>query len=71
MCNWRRVTHLEDAHAVRVAQDLVRVAVVAVPDAGGGHEQREGVLRLRVQQAPLHLLLDLALPLLLVTALAS
>ena len=46
----------------------MRLAVEAVPDVGGGHEQRKGVLLLGVQQATLHELLDLPHPLLLVTA---
>lgn len=46
-------TRLQHQHAVGVAQDLVRLAVVAVPDVGGGHKQGEGVLLLGVQQAAL------------------
>lgn len=46
-------THLQDEHAVGVAQDLVGVGVVAVADVGGGDKEGEGVLLLGVQQAAL------------------
>lgn len=46
-------SHLQHQHAVRVAQNLVRLRVVAVADVGGGHKQAEGVLLLGVQQAAL------------------
>ena len=44
------------------------VVVVAVADVGGGHEEREGVLLIGVQQAPHHHLLDLPHALLAMTA---
>lgn len=45
--------HLQDQHAVRVAQDLVGVRVEAVADVGGGDKQGKGVLLLRIQQPAL------------------
>ena len=62
------VGHLENTHAKGVAEDLVSIMVEAVADVGGGHEEREGVLLLGVQQPPLHHLLDLSHALLAVTA---
>ena len=59
---------LQHAHAERVPQDLVRVRVEAVADGGGGHEEGEGVVLLRIQQATLHHLLHLVHPLFAVTA---
>ena len=63
-----RETHLQDAHAVGVPQDLVRLVVVAVADVGGGDEQLEGVVLLQVQGARLNLLLQLPHAFLAVTA---
>lgn len=60
--------YLQDAHAEGVAQDFVGVVVIAVADVGGGHEQREGVLLLGVQQPSHHHLLNLPHSLLAVTA---
>mmetsp|Transcript_31326 Transcript_31326/g.99939 ORF Transcript_31326/g.99939 Transcript_31326/m.99939 type:complete len:481 (-) Transcript_31326:438-1880(-) len=57
---------LEHAHAVRVAQDLVCLAVISVPDVGGGDEERERILVLGVEEPPLHHLLNLVHPLLAV-----
>lgn len=64
-------SHLEDAHAEGVAEDLVGLGVVAVADGGGRHEELEGVLLLGVQQAPLSQLLYLPHALLLVTAMGA
>lgn len=63
-----RVPDLQDAHAEGVAKNLMGFMVVAISNGGGGHKQREGVLRLRVQKTPLHHLVNLSDPLLPVTA---
>ena len=59
---------LQHTHAECVPQDFVRVRVEAVADGGGGHEEGEGVVLLRVQQATLHHLLHLVQPLFSMTA---
>lgn len=61
-------THLEDAHAEGVAQDLVGFIVVAVANVCGRHEQFEGVILLYVQCPVLYFFLELSHPFLPVTA---
>mmetsp|Transcript_8347 Transcript_8347/g.23505 ORF Transcript_8347/g.23505 Transcript_8347/m.23505 type:complete len:243 (-) Transcript_8347:8-736(-) len=58
----------EDAHAEGFTEHLLRVFVVAVPDVGGRDEEVEGVVDVRVVQAPLDLLLDVLRALLPVAA---
>ena len=60
--------YLENTHAVCVAEDLVRVRIVAVPNVGRCDEQGERIVILWVQQAPLCHLFNLPHPLLLVAA---
>lgn len=61
-------THLEDAHAESVAQDLVGLIVVAVPNVCGRHEQFKGVILLYVQCPILYFFLELSHSFLPVTA---
>lgn len=51
--------YLQDAHAKRVSQDLVRLIVVAVADVGGGDEELKRVVLVEVQRARFDLLLQL------------
>lgn len=50
-------THLEDTHAEGVAQDLVRLVVVAVANVGGGDKEFKGVVLLYVQSSVLYFFL--------------
>lgn len=61
-------SHLQYSHAIRVAEDVLCLIVVAVADVGAGHKKTEGILLLRVQQTTLGHLLQLLHALLLVTA---
>lgn len=54
------VTHLENTHAKRVAQDLVGLAVVAVANVGGSYEELKGVILLYVQRPVLYFFLQLS-----------
>lgn len=51
--------YLQDTHAERVSQDLVRLVVVAVADVGGGDEELERVVLVQVQRACFDFLLQL------------
>lgn len=51
--------YLQDTHAERVSQDLVRLVVVAVADVGGGDEELERVVLVQVQRARFDFLLQL------------
>jgi hypothetical protein len=62
------LTYLQHTHPKGVPQNLVSVGIVAIADVGRGHEEGEGVVLLGIQQPPLHHLLHLLHPLLLVTA---
>lgn len=61
-----RQTDLQDAHAECVAKNPLGVLVEAVGDVRRLQEEREGVGLLGVHEPPLHELLDLLGPLLLV-----
>ena len=61
-------THLKHAHAKGVPQNAVGVLVEAVSDGGGGDEEGERVLLLRIQQALALLPIHLPLPFLPMTA---
>ncbi len=50
---------LQHAHAVRLAQNLMRLAVVAPTNVGTRNEKVEGVVLVRIVQPALNLLLDL------------
>ena len=47
---------LEDAHAVRVAQDLVSLVVVGVAYVGGGYKHLEGILLINLHFSCFYLL---------------
>ena len=42
-------SHLQDAHPVGVSQDLLGLLIVAIPNLGGGYEQLEWIVFLRVE----------------------
>lgn len=58
-CSQRGVTHLQDAHAEGVAQDLVGLVVVTVADVGRSDEEFKRVILIQVQGASFYLLLQL------------
>lgn len=53
------MTHLQDAHAEGVSQDLVCLVVVTVADVGRSHEQLKRVILVQVQCSGFYLLLQL------------
>ena len=55
---------LQDAHAVRVAQDAVRVLVVGIGDRVEREEDLEGIFEIRLSNSPFDLLPYLGLALL-------
>lgn len=59
-CGLGEVTHLENAHAKRVAQDLVGLIVIAVANVGGSYEEFKGVILLYVQRPVLNFFLQLS-----------
>lgn len=59
-CGLGEITHLENTHAKRVAQDLVRLIVVAVANVGGSYEEFKGVILLYVQRPVLYFFLQLS-----------
>lgn len=55
----RSQTHLQDAHAEGVSQDLVCLVVVTVADVGGSDEELKRVVLIQIQGASFDLLLQL------------
>lgn len=53
-------THLQDAHAVGVSQDLVCLVVVTVSDVGCSDEEFKRVVLIQIQCASFDLLLKLS-----------
>lgn len=51
--------HLQDTHAKGVSQDLVRLIVVTVSDAGCSNEQFKRVILIQIQRASFYFLLQL------------
>lgn len=52
-------THLQDAHAEGVSQDLVRLVVVTVTDVGRSNEEFKRVILVQIQCASFYFLLQL------------
>lgn len=55
----RGASHLQDAHAVGVSQDLVCLVVVTIADVGRSDEEFKRVVLIQIQRASLDLLLQL------------
>lgn len=55
-----RKTHLQDTHAEGISQDLVRLIVVTVSDAGRSNEQLKWVVLIQIQRARFYFLLQLS-----------